>query len=232
MKLAQTYLLQSRYYEALSLFEEAYEKFYKYLPDSTKLWVRYSLALCYQCTRSWKKAREIVEQACVQNKQVHGHENVGEFDFITMREVIVQSSYNTAETIGIEGILDGTIVEIDGYDSYGYFDVSVLNEKSLGDDDDDDDSCESDQLLTVPVEQVIMVPDSDVVLHSLTGAKHLNGKLGVVVEFNHEIGRYVIIVEGSSKTVNVKPDNILPAYMGCEKEKMIARAKELSNKEG
>jgi hypothetical protein len=52
-----------------------------------------------------------------------------------------------------------------------------------------------------------------------------------VVDFNNEIGRYVIIAEGSSKTVNVKPQNVLPAYMGCEKEKMVALAKELSNQD-
>lgn len=59
----------------------------------------------------------------------------------------------------------------------------------------------------------------------------LNGKSGVVVDFNNEIARYVVIAEGSAKTVNVKPQNVLPAYMGCEKEKMVALAKELSNQD-
>ena len=170
-----------------------------------------------------------MEKACKQSEQVYGCGHEKTLKYFKLRGEIIESSYNTAETFGIEGIPDGTTVEIDGYDSFGYFDVSILSEKSC--DDHDDDSCESDQRLTVPVENVIMVPDSDIVLHSLKGAKHLNGKLGVVVEFNHEIGRYVVIVEGSSKTVNVKPQNVLPAYMGCEKEKMVALAKELSNKE-
>jgi hypothetical protein len=48
-----------------------------------------------------------------------------------------------------------------------------------------------------------MIPASDVVFHSLKAAKHLNGKLGVIEAFNHELGRSVVIVEGTSKTVNV-----------------------------
>lgn len=74
-----------------------------------------------------------------------------------------------------------------------------------------------------------MVPDSDVALHSLKGAKDLNGKIGVVEGFNHELGRYKVILEGKSKAVNVKPQNLFPAYMGCEKEAMIEKAKKLSN---
>ena len=76
-----------------------------------------------------------------------------------------------------------------------------------------------------------MIPDSDVVLHSLKGAKHLNGKLGVIETFNDELGRYVVIVEGVSKTVNVKPQNLLPAYIGSEKEEMVKLAIELSKEE-
>ena len=100
------------------------------------------------------------------------------------------------------------------------FKVSV---KSIGDEISDS--------FVVPVDQVIMVEDSDVVLHSLKGAKHLNGKLGIITEFDHDIGRYKVIVEGSSKTVNVKPQNLLPAYMGCDKEEMVDLAKRLSSEE-
>jgi len=52
--------------------------------------------------------------------------------------------------------------------------------------------CISDEDYTfsiVPVEQAIMIPASDVVFHSLKAAKHLNGKLGVIEAFNHELGR-------------------------------------------
>jgi hypothetical protein len=38
-----------------------------------------------------------------------------------------------------------------------------------------------------------MIPDSDVVLYSLKGVKHLNWKVGTVETFNHELGRYVVI---------------------------------------
>jgi len=73
-----------------------------------------------------------------------------------------------------------------------------------------------------------MVPDSDFVLHSLKGATHLNGKFGVVAEFDEEIGRYKVIVEGVSRTVNVKPQNLLPAYTGCDKWEMVNLAEKLS----
>jgi len=87
-------------------------------------------------------------------------------------------------------------------------------------------SCE---LFDVPVDKVIMVPDSDVVLHILKGATHLNGKLGVIAEFDHDIGRYKVIVEGVSKTINVKPQNLLPAYMGCDTWEMVKLVMTLSN---
>ena len=59
----------------------------------------------------------------------------------------------------------------------------------------------------------------------------MNGKLGVIETFNDELGRYVVIVEGVSKTVNVKPQNLLPAYMGSEKEEMVKLAIELSKED-
>jgi hypothetical protein len=208
---------------------DLHDNFYLFLNDSSQLEVKEDLVLCYMETSSWRKAREMVEKACTHSEQVRerGHERT--LELYERRDDIIELSYNTAKTHGCEDFPDGTIVKIDKYAHDGCFHVSVWSKMSS--DNHDSDSSESPACVTVPVEQVVMVPESDVVLHSLKGVKHLNGKVGSVVEFNHEIGRYVIIVTGVSKTVYVKPQNILPAYIGCKKEEMVALAKGLSNQD-
>ena len=57
------------------------------------------------------------------------------------------------------------------------FEVS-LKSSSLDDDDDGDDHVP--HTFHVSVDQVITVDDWDVFLHSLRGAKELNGRLGIV----------------------------------------------------
>jgi hypothetical protein len=87
MKLAANYFCQNgRFLEAQPLCEVVYEKYYQQLPEETKLWLRYSLIVCYKYTRSWKKARELVERACKENKQVYGHENAGGYEFLGLRD--------------------------------------------------------------------------------------------------------------------------------------------------
>lgn len=164
----------------------------------------------------------MVEQACKESELVYGTDDDTTRDVYLLRADIIESSYNTAKSHGMEDVPDGTSVAIKLY-SRGRFGVSVTTSETPSEDD-----CEA-RLFRVLVEQVvIMDPDSDVVLHSLKGAKHLNGELGTIIDFNDELGRYEVILEGSSKTVNVKPQNLLPAYMGCEKEEMINLALGLS----
>jgi tetratricopeptide (TPR) repeat protein len=187
MKLAANYFCQNgRFLEAQPLCEVVYEKYYQQLPEETKLWLRYSLIVCYKYTRSWKKARELVERACKENKQVYGHENAGGYEFLGLRDKIFRSSYNTAHTFGVDGILDGTIVEIDSYDNFGYFHASVLCENSC----DDDYSCGYNQRLAVPVDEVIMLPDSDIALHSLNGSEWKIGCRGRFQQRNRAIRRH------------------------------------------
>lgn len=80
----------------------------------------------------------------------------------------------------------------------------------------------------VPIDQVIMYNESDVVLHSLKGDKWLNGKVGVIQDWNVEAGRYAVRVVGRKELATVKPQNVLPAYMGCDKKEVIEFARRLS----
>ena len=163
----------------------------------------------------------MLEPFYTQCEQVFGRDHPKPRALKRFRVELIGSSYNIAESHGMEDIPDGTTVRIEAF-SNGCFQVSIDSETSF------EDKSEP-SVLTVPVAQVIMVPESDVVLHSLKGAKHLNGKLGIATGFDCELGRYTVIVEGSSQRVNVKPQNLIPAYMGCEKEVMINLALELSS---
>lgn len=223
--LVDVYIEKKMYREALPLLEEWYEKHYSIYDDEDGgSWCLNNLCNCYTMCRDWKKAREVAKKACVRTLDLYG--NSGPLYEVTMRYVapILLGARVSAISHSIEGFEDGTVVEIDKYipESGGKFIVSIKSSKMRGSDDV--------KVFTVPVDNVIMEPESDVVLHSLKGAKHLNGKTGVAVEFDHDIGRYKVIVEGSSKAVNVKPENLLPQYMeGKNKDEMIELAKALSS---
>lgn len=228
MRRAEILVDEERLMEALPLLEALYDDTYFGNDDGTeKLWCSHSLARCYVECLEWKKARKMAKEDYEWTVKVKGSDNEYTKKAFFRMKKIAQKSYNVAETRGASQVPDGTMVFIMGPALRGVeggFMVMCKDECLTGDED-------GIGVFDVSVDQAIMVPDSDVVLHSLKGAKELNGRLGVVDHFNDEIGRYNVIVEGSSKAVNVKPQNILPAYVGCDKNEMVALAKKLSNED-
>jgi hypothetical protein len=103
----------------------------------------------------------MIEPTLRQSEEVNGKNHESTLKLKELRAEIAKASYNTAKTIDVEGIPDGTLVTVRDY-SNGSFRV------------DSESSCEGHEFFTVFPQQVIMIPDSDVVLHSLKGAKHLN----------------------------------------------------------
>lgn len=107
------------------------------------------------------------------SEQLYGRDDQRTLALVEMGVDIISSSYNTAKSFDMGDISDGTRLEIEHYcDSC--FEVAVFIDAFR-----DEDYTFS----IVPVEQAIMISDSDVVFHSLKAAKHLNGKLGVIEAF-------------------------------------------------
>jgi tetratricopeptide (TPR) repeat protein len=159
--LATAYYRLQDHSKALPFFEALYDKHYHIYSNENQCWLKTWLVDCYFCTGALKEAQSMIEPTLRQSEEVNGKNHESTLKLKELRAEIAKASYNTAKTIDVEGIPDGTLVTVRDY-SNGSFRV------------DSESSCEGHEFFTVFPQQVIMIPDSDVVLHSLKGAKHLN----------------------------------------------------------
>ena len=212
---------------------ETWVKNERYLDENTRIQGRDKLATCYlRCNIKHKEARELAEQAFRDSKRANGSTHPLTLSCSSTYQEAIEASFISGKCKDVVDIPDGETVEILGYND-GMFEITVRSsdkDNLLGGAPDDDMECKeySGDGCRVPVDQVIMDNDSDVVLHSLKGDKSLNGKVGVIQDWNAEAGRYAVKVVGRKELAAVKPKNLLPAYMGCDKKKVIDLAKKLS----
>jgi tetratricopeptide (TPR) repeat protein len=75
---------------------------------------------------------------------------------------------------------------------------------------------------------VIFQPGTEILIHSLTQAQELNLKEGAVESFSTKRGRFKVNLQEPSKTISVKPENIIPQRFfdyqyDLEKARILAR---------
>ena len=166
LNLARAYSLLGEHSTALPLYEELYEKHYRFLANGNRFHTTKWLTKCYFHTSAWKKARNMVKVAHELCERLYGRDHQRTLDLIEMGVEIIDMSHNTAKSLGMEDIPDGTELEIVQYRD-SRFDVAVIRDTSREN---------YYEFPNVPVEQVIMIPDSDVVLHSLKGSQTFEWK--------------------------------------------------------
>jgi hypothetical protein len=255
INLSQTYMNQEKFTEAMPILKDMVTN-EQHLDDLHKIHTKKMLAMLLVATSigEQKKAREFAEEAHGMSKQMNGSTHPLTLECKSNWEQVVSKSFTYGKSNGIEGIPEGEIVEIKEYHD-GVFSASILSPVPNKDDRDltnlKDIACSfsppgyfhtfGNSLFWVDtnrghfvlpdvsarVDQVIIENDSDVVIHSLEGAKSLNGKLGVIRDFSAKMGRYAIKVKGRDEIAWVKPKNLLPVFMGCPRKDTVKRAKKL-----
>ena len=114
---------------ALPLYEELYEKHYRFLANGNRFHTTKWLTKCYFHTSAWKKARNMVKVAHELSERLYGRDDQRTLDLIETGVDIIDMSYNTAKSLGMEDIPDGTELDIVQYRD-SRFDVAVIRDTS------------------------------------------------------------------------------------------------------
>lgn len=102
---------------------------------------------------------------------------------------------NMAELVGLKSRsdLNGLMVVISAYKPEEGRYKAICNEEVIG----------------VKPTNVILRQGTKVIICGLSSSKELNGERGKIGNFNSDIGRYKVILDGSSKEIGVKPENAI-----------------------